>query len=61
MTSSETNGYINKDNSAKNIVLNVDKDSIINLTSDSYVSTLNNNGKINYNGYKLYVNGVAIN
>ena len=61
MTSSEITGYINKDNSAKNIVLNVDKDSIINLTSDSYVSTLNNNGKINYNGYKLYVNGVAIN
>lgn len=61
MTSSTFTGYINKDNTAKNIVLNVDEDSIINLTSDSYVSTLNNNGKINYNGYKLYVNGVAIN
>ena len=35
------------------------------LTGDSYITSLNNevanNSNINFNGYKLYVNGVAIN
>ena len=49
---------------AKNIILNIDKDSKIKLTGDMYVSELNNddvtNSSIDLNGYKLYVNNVEI-
>lgn len=49
---------------AKNIILNIDKDSKIKLTGDMYVSELNNddttNSNIDLNGYKLYVNNVEI-
>lgn len=58
-------GSVNLDNTAKNISLSLDKTSTIKLTSDSYVSSLNNeindNSNINFNGYKLYVNGASIN
>lgn len=49
---------------AKNIILNIDKDSKIKLTGDMYVSELNNddvtNSNIDLNGYKLYVNNTQI-
>ena len=59
------NGKINSENSDKNIKLVLDKTSKIKLTGDSYVSSLededNSYDNIDFNGYKLYVNGVAIN
>ena len=61
---SATTNNSNSDNTAKNIVLNIDKDSKIKLTGDMYVSELNNddvtNSNIDLNGYKLYVNNVEI-
>ena len=57
-------GNINKDNSAKNIVLTIDKSSKIKLTSDMYINELNNedetNSNIDLNGYKLFINGKEI-
>ena len=56
---------INCDNTAKNIELVLDKTSKIKLTGESYVTKLTNsdsqNSNIDFNGYKLYVNGVAVN
>ena len=58
-------GTINGDNSAKEINLIIDSSSKIKLTSDSYVTSLSNEdstyGNIDFNGYKLYVNGKSIN
>ena len=58
-------GTINCDNTAKNIELLLDKTSKIKLTGDSYVTKLTNsdsqNSNIDFNGHKLYVNGVAVN
>ncbi len=58
-------GTINGDNSAKSISLTLDKTSKIKLTGNSYITSLNNedssNSNIDFNGYKLYVNGIAIN
>lgn len=58
-------GAINSDNTASNIVLKLDKTSNIKLTADSYVSSLECDdttySNIGFNGYKLYVDGVAIN
>ena len=58
-------GIINADNSAKNIVLKLDESSKIKLTGDSYVTSLEDDdssySNIDFNGYKLYVNGTAIN
>lgn len=58
-------GTINGDNAAKNISLTLDKDSKIKLTGNSYITSLNNeltdNSNIDFNGYKLYVNGESIN
>ena len=63
--SSSYEGTINKDNGAKMISLNLDKTSKLKLTGNSYITSLNNedssNSNIDFNGYKLYVNGVAIN
>lgn len=63
--SSFDEGTINKDNTAKMISLTLDKTSKLKLTGDSYITSLNNedssNSNIDFNGYKLYVNGVAIN
>ncbi|WP_305133110.1 hypothetical protein [Thomasclavelia cocleata] len=58
-------GTINADNSAKEIILKLDTSSKIKLTGDSYVTTLEDEdtsyNNIDFNGYKLYVNGVAVN
>ncbi len=58
-------GSINKDNTAKEINLTIDSTSTIKLTSDSYVTSLNDSdltySNIDFNGYKLYVNGKSIN
>lgn len=58
-------GTINGDSSAKEIDLVLDSTSKIKLTGDSYVTSLTNsdssNSNINFNGYKLYVNGKSIN
>ncbi len=58
-------GTINKDNTAKMISLTLDKTSKLKLTGDSYITSLNNedssNSNIDFNGYKLYVNGALIN
>ena len=64
-SSSTYKGTINKDNTAKNIKIVLDKTSKITLTGDSYITELDDEIKdysnINFNGYKLYVNGKAIN
>ncbi len=65
LTKSSYRGTINKNNVGKNIKLKLDKDSMITLTGDSYVSSLENedtkNSNIDFDIYKLYVNGVPIN
>lgn len=65
LTKSTYKGTINKDNSAKEINIKLDKKSKITLTGDSYVTSLEDAdtsySNINFNGYKLYVNGKAIN
>ena len=63
--SSSYTGTINSANSAKSITLKLDASSKITLTGDSYVTSLEDSdasySNINFNGYKLYVNGTAIN
>lgn len=58
-------GTINGSNEAKSISLTLDKGSKITLTGDSYVTSFtdadSSYSNINFNGYKLYVNGTAIN
>lgn len=58
-------GAINAKNEAKSIKLKLDKTSKITLTEDSYITSLDNedttNSNIDFNGYKLYVNGTLIN
>ena len=58
-------GTINGDKRAKSIKLTLDKNSKITLTGDSYITSLEDEdssySNINFNGYKLYVNGKAIN
>lgn len=58
-------GNLNTDNTANSIKLTLDKSSKIKLTANAYVTSLDNadstNSNIDFNGYKLYVNGVAIN
>ena len=58
-------GTINKDNTAKSIIIKLNKNSKIKLTSDSYITSLDNadttNNNIDFNGYKLYVNNISIN
>ncbi len=65
LTSSSYTGTINKDNTAKKISIKLDKNTKITLTGDSYVSSLEDEdgtySNIDFNGYKLYVNGKAIN
>ena len=64
-SSSYYEGYINKENIAKSISLILDKSSKIKLTGDTYVTSLENadttNSNIDFNVYKLYVNGKSIN
>ena len=61
LNSSNFEGIINSENTAKSITLKLDKNSKIKLTGDSYVTSLDNeddsNSNIDFNGYKLYVNG----
>lgn len=58
-------GSINANNSAQNITLKLDASSKIKLTGDSYVTSLEDEdlsyANIDFNGFTLYVNGVAIN
>ena len=58
-------GKINGNNTSKNITLRLDGTSKITLTGDTYVTTLEDTdssySNINFNGYKLYVNGQVIN
>ena len=55
-------GTINGDNKAKKVTLKLDGTSKIKLTGDSYVTSFDGDiSNIDFNGYKLYVNGKAIN
>lgn len=58
-------GKINSENSDKNIKLVLDKTIKIKLTGNSYISSLEDEDRsydnIDFNGYKLYVNGTAMN
>lgn len=58
-------GAINANNKAKKVTLSLDASSKITLTHDTYVTSLKDAdttySNINFNGYKLYVNGKAIN
>lgn len=62
---SKYTGQINSDQSAKSVKLTLDASSKITLTGDTYVSSLEDAdstySNINFNGYKLYVNGKALN
>ncbi len=61
LNSSTYEGIINGENTAKSITLKLDKNSKIKLIGDSYITSLDNeddsNSNIDFNGYKLYVNG----
>jgi len=65
LTDSDYTGTINGDNTASSISLTLDAESTITLTGDTYVTSLDDEDEdysnINFNGYKLYVNGTAIN
>ena len=56
-------GAINGENTGE-VALTLDKTSSLTLTGDTYIKSLVNadatNSNINLNGYKLYVNGVAV-
>ena len=58
-------GTINNENTAKKINITLDESSTLTLTGDSYITSLedadSSYSNINFNGYKLYVNGTAIN
>lgn len=58
-------GTINGDNTVSSITLSLDATSSLKLTGDTYVTSLENadstNSNIDFNGYILYVNGVAVN
>lgn len=58
-------GIINSKNEAKEINLTLSKNSQLKLTGNSYITSLDNadtsNSNINFNGYKLYINGTAVN
>ena len=62
---SSLKGTINGENTAKSIALKLDSSSKLVLTGDSYVTSLEDSdssySNIDFNGYKLYVNGTAIN
>lgn len=64
LNNSSYKGMINSDNTAKEITLKLDSNSSITLTGDSYITSLEDSdtsySNINFNGYKLYVNGTAI-
>ena len=63
--SSSIEGSINSSNEAKSITLKLSKNFKIKLTGDSYVTSLDDEDtsykNIDFNGYKLYVNGKSVN
>ena len=63
--SSSFEGSINSSNEAKSMILKLSKNSKIKLTGDSYVTSLDDEDtsykNIDFNGYKLYVNGKSVN
>lgn len=65
LKSSSYKGIINENNEAKSVVLKLDNNSEITLMGDSYITELEDKdttySNINFNGYKLYVNGKSIN
>ena len=61
LKSSTYTGSINPTYNSGNTAVSIDSSSAWTLTGDSYISSLNNQGSINYNGHTLYVNGVAYN
>lgn len=65
MITSNYEGSINNENSGAEITLTIDKNSTLKLTKDSYITNLVNeditNNNIEFNGYKLYVDGKEIN
>ena len=65
LTNSTYKGAIDTKNKAKKVTLTLDKSSKITLTGDTHVTSLKDAdttySNINFNGYKLYVNGKAIN
>ena len=64
LKNSNYEGIINSNNEGK-ITLTIDETSTLKLMGDCYINELINedssNNNIDYNGYKLYVNGTAIN
>lgn len=56
-------GTINSENAGE-VNLKLDASSILTLTGDTYLTSLDNadstNSNINLNGYKLYINGVEL-
>ncbi len=62
---SSLTGTINGENTAKSVSLVMDESSTLTLTGDTYLSSLQDDdstySNINFNGYKLYVNGTQIN
>lgn len=58
-------GILNGENEAKSTKLKLDSTSKIKLTGDSYLAELDDDDKsysnIDFNGYKLYVNGIELN
>ena len=62
---SSLEGTINGNNTAKSVTLKLDSSSTLTLTGDTYITSLEDSdssyNNINFNGYKLYVNGTAIN
>ena len=65
LTESTYAGTINSEKTAKQITIKLDKNSKIVLTGDSYITSLEDEdasySNIDFNGYKLYVNGTTIN
>lgn len=57
-------GAINSSNTAKSLTVKLSKDSVISLTGDTYLTSLDNedtsNSNIYLNGYSLYVNGKKV-
>lgn len=57
-------GTLNGENQSQNINMKLDSSSRIKLTGDSYVTSFEDEDKsysnIDFNGYKLYVNGTAL-
>jgi len=49
------NGATDADNNAKSVIVTIESGAVWNLTGNSYVSALTNNGTVNKNGYALTV------